>query len=185
MNAAASILDNNLSSALIVEDDADWDVSLKSQLTQPALGSRHVLNASTTEPVFPYGDGWDMLWLGHCAQDKPSKPISLFISPTTRPHPLLVAAGVCGTLKRPWRTTSRTTPGLIHAAFGDNDIVYDPKKPRKEREKKKGTPAAPNLVFGVRANVRNMIEGKELEERWQGEEELGELEMWFDDGKGE
>ena len=62
MNAAASILDNNLSSALIVEDDADWDVNLKTQLTQFALGSRHILNALTfSEPLSPYGDGWDML----------------------------------------------------------------------------------------------------------------------------
>ena len=45
--------------------------------------------------------------------------------------------------------------------------------------------AAPNLVCGVRANVRNLIEGKELEGLWQGEEEMGELEMWFDEGKGE
>ena len=34
MNAVASILDNSLSSALIIEDDADWDVNLKTQLTQ-------------------------------------------------------------------------------------------------------------------------------------------------------
>ena len=80
MNAAASILDNNLSSALILEDDADWDVSLKTQLTQFALGSRHILNASTSsEPQSPYGDGWDMLWIGHCAQSRPTQPFSRFI----------------------------------------------------------------------------------------------------------
>ena len=251
MNAAASILDNNLSSALIVEDDADWDVSLKTQLTQFALGSRHILNASmSSEPLSPYGDGWDMLWLGHCAQDTPSKPLARYFiaNDTTIPpagrrwslwnpeetltydlpynHTTRVvyqpAGGVCsyayalsytgaqkmlyhlsyshfdgpfdigqaGLCKRGRKgeidfSCVGVYPGLIHAAFGENDIVYDPKKPRKEREKKKGTPTAPNLVLGVRANVRNMIEGKELEGRWQGEEEIGELEMWFDDGKGE
>ena len=80
MNAAASILDNNLSSGLILEDDADWDVSLKTQLTQFALGSRHILNTPTSsEPLSPYGDGWDMLWLGHCAQDNPPAPVPRFI----------------------------------------------------------------------------------------------------------
>ena len=80
MNAAAAILDNNLSSALILEDDADWDVSLKTQLTRFALGSRHILDAPTSsEPLSPYGDGWDMLWIGHCAQNKPTQPFSRFI----------------------------------------------------------------------------------------------------------
>ena len=80
MNAAAAIIDNNLSSALIVEDDADWDVYLKTQLTQFALGSRYILDAPTSsEPLSPYGDTWDMLWLGYCAQNKPEQPSARFI----------------------------------------------------------------------------------------------------------
>ena len=79
MNAVAAILDNNLSTALIMEDDADWDVSLKVQLTQFALGSRYILDTPSSEPLSPYGDGWDMLWLGHCAQNKPTKPFPRFI----------------------------------------------------------------------------------------------------------
>ena len=80
MNTAAAILDNHLSSALILEDDADWDVSLKNQLTQFALGTRHILDAPTSsEPQSPYGDGWDLLWIGHCAQGQPTKPIPRFI----------------------------------------------------------------------------------------------------------
>ena len=80
MDAAGAIIDNNLSSALIVEDDADWDVGLKTQLTQFALGSRHFLDASSSEPRSPYGDGWDMLWFGYCAQSEPTKkPFSRFI----------------------------------------------------------------------------------------------------------
>ncbi|CAD6565589.1 MAG: hypothetical protein ASARMPRED_007352 [Alectoria sarmentosa] len=251
MNAAASILDNSLLSALIVEDDADWDVSLKTQLTQFALGSQHLLNTPTSsEPLSPYGDGWDMLWLGHCAQDSPSKPLARFfiandttIAPAGRrwglwsPEEALTydlprnhttrvvyrsAGGVCsyayalsytgaqkilyhlsyshfdgpfdvgqaGLCKRGRKgeidfSCVGVYPGLIHAAFVENDIVYDPTKPRKEREKKKGTPTAPNLVFGVRKNVLRMIEGKELVGRWQGEEEVGDMEMWFDEGKVE
>lgn len=62
---------------------------------------------------------------------------------------------------------------------------YDLSIPRKERKKKKGTPSAPNLVFSVTANVVIMIEGKELVGRRQGEEEIGDMKMWFDEGKGE
>lgn len=252
MNAAASILDNHLSSALIVEDDADWDVSLKTQLTQFALGSRHILNASTSsEPLSPYGDGWDMLWIGHCAQDAPSKPFARFIianDSTTPPagrrwslwnpeqtltydlphnHTTRVVyqptGGICsyayalsytGAQKMiyhlsyshfdgPFDVGLRDLcnrggkgeidfscvgvyPGLIHAVFGEADIGHDPEHPRKDRDKKKGMQSAFNLVNGVRRNVRNLIEGKNLETGlWQGEEEVGEMEMWFDPGTSE
>ena len=80
MNAAAAIIDNNLSSGLIVEDDADWDINIKTQLTRFALGTRHILDASTSsEPLSPYGDNWDMLWIGHCAQSSPEQPFARFI----------------------------------------------------------------------------------------------------------
>lgn len=307
INAAASILDNNLSSALILEDDADWDVSLKNQLTQFALGTRHILDAPTSsEPLSPYGDGWDMLWLGHCAQNKPTKPFSRFIiaNDTTvrpaghrwhlwNPEPTLTydlphnrttrvvyrsAGGMCSyayalsytgarkyifgadpsqtvvklsrekcfgnngifLLLRPVlelqfvprirnadseicvekllyylsyshfndpvdvghsRLCKRGSkgeidfscvvpyPGLVYTASVQNDIEYHPDKPRKDRVKKKGAPGARNLVFGVRANMKNIIEGKEAEGRGGEEEkireEMGEMGMWFDEGKTE
>lgn len=250
MNAVALILDNGLSSALIVEDDADWDVNLKTQLTQFALGSRHILHAPTSsEPLSPYGDGWDMLWLGHCAQDSPPKPFARFFiaNDTTTPpagrrwglwnpeealtydlshnHTTRVVyrptGGVCsyayalsytGAQKMLYHLSyshfddpfdvglrdlcARGTkleidfscvgiyPGLVHGVFGEADIGFDPTGPRKEREKKKGQPSGPNLVFSVRANLLNVLEGQELSGLWQGEEEIGDMEMWFDEGEG-
>ncbi|KAL8949524.1 MAG: hypothetical protein Q9222_004381 [Ikaeria aurantiellina] len=63
-----SIVNNRLSSALIFEDDADWDVSFRSQLENFALGSQWLLNTPAGQtPHSPYGDDWDLLWLGHCA----------------------------------------------------------------------------------------------------------------------
>ena len=128
INAAASILDNNLSSALILEDDADWDVSLKTQLTQFALGSRHILGAPTSsEPLSPYGDGWDMLWLGHCAQNSPAKPFSRFIianDTTVRP------AGIRLHLWNPESTLTydlphnRTTRVVYRSAGGMCSYAY-------------------------------------------------------------
>ena len=76
MSAIASILDNSLSSALIIEDDADWDVNLKTLLTRFTLGSRLILDAPiSSEPLSLYGDGLEMLWLGHCAQDPTLQPL--------------------------------------------------------------------------------------------------------------
>ncbi|KAI9738288.1 MAG: hypothetical protein M1834_008786 [Cirrosporium novae-zelandiae] len=68
MNAANAVVKQRLSTALIMEDDADWDVSLKSQLKQFALGSRFIMNTTQrSTPHSPYGDGWDLLWIGHCS----------------------------------------------------------------------------------------------------------------------
>ena len=54
----------NIQSVLIFEDDADWDVLIKQQLVEFARGSRYILG--TGHKHSPYGDDWDILWLGHC-----------------------------------------------------------------------------------------------------------------------
>jgi GR25 family glycosyltransferase involved in LPS biosynthesis len=67
MNVAVKMIDENIQSALILEDDADWDVALKYQMVEFARGSRFLLNTSLKhQPQSPYGDNWDMLWIGHC-----------------------------------------------------------------------------------------------------------------------
>ena len=85
LNFAQRIVQNRLSTALLFEDDADWDVDLKSQLELVAQGTRALSSfcqpskpasstalhqedeQNTTEnPHSPYGDDWDLLWLGHC-----------------------------------------------------------------------------------------------------------------------
>ncbi|KXX80346.1 Procollagen galactosyltransferase 1-B [Madurella mycetomatis] len=111
MNALQRIVEQNMTSALILEDDADWDIRLKSQMqvfahaakafTQPLrsgsgrpLSSKYhdhpapsisitKLPSPPSPKLTPYGDTWDLLWLGHCgtsfaasAQDGNSIPIS-------------------------------------------------------------------------------------------------------------
>jgi hypothetical protein len=62
-----------------MEDDVDWDYRLKDLLRDFAVSSNGWLNRDSenniqfsslpTSPLLstsPYGDGWDLLWLGHC-----------------------------------------------------------------------------------------------------------------------
>ncbi|KAF7585833.1 hypothetical protein BBP40_010041 [Aspergillus hancockii] len=65
MNAIQKIVSERLTSALILEDDIDWDITLKNQLQGFALGSR-AIQKKTRLPETPYGGDWDLLWLGHC-----------------------------------------------------------------------------------------------------------------------
>lgn len=68
------IVKERIPSALILEDDADWDVTLKSQLTEFAHGARFLQQQGSNSEQdtisvmrdSPYGDDWDLLWLGHC-----------------------------------------------------------------------------------------------------------------------
>lgn len=75
-------MEDNLESALIMEDDADWDVYLKPLLEQVSAGTRnlfsnlpatfsppHMTGAGTATSA--YGDNWDVLWLGHCGDPFP------------------------------------------------------------------------------------------------------------------
>ncbi|KAI1320874.1 hypothetical protein F5Y16DRAFT_389509 [Xylariaceae sp. FL0255] len=107
INAIQEVVRRNISSALIMEDDADWDVRIRGQLQNFALSSHaliqplartgHITYADVTYPTpsdtspssvpdmefsslpltlgplsSPYGDEWDVLWLGHCAMHFPS-----------------------------------------------------------------------------------------------------------------
>lgn len=99
------VVRRNLSSALILEDDVDWDIRLRRQLTDFALSARALTQplhgkpgsyADSTYPIpgtdspgtlpdlsfhqlphtevpttSPYGDGWDLLWVGHCGMHFP------------------------------------------------------------------------------------------------------------------
>ncbi|KAJ5761970.1 uncharacterized protein N7511_005352 [Penicillium nucicola] len=66
MNALSNVLTNSYSTALILEDDADWDVNIKSQLQEFAHGLHSLKGSKPTEQT-PYGTDWDLLWIGGCA----------------------------------------------------------------------------------------------------------------------
>ena len=75
---------------MVIEDDSDWDVDLKAQLERFALGSQHLLNSFEKQkpPHSPYGDDWDLLWLGHCSSGPDKEDNRRFVienDPTVAP----------------------------------------------------------------------------------------------------
>ena len=62
--------------ALILEDDVDWDVAIKEQITLLTPLIRQITNSSEADSRrSPYGDSWDLLWLGHCGETTPSSGV--------------------------------------------------------------------------------------------------------------
>jgi hypothetical protein len=61
-----------ISSAVILEDDADWDVHIVWQMQKFADATRELLKKggkpgkNDAHTGSPYGEGWDILWIGHC-----------------------------------------------------------------------------------------------------------------------
>ena len=69
LNALQTIVRERISSALILEDDQDWDVRIHDQARRLAIGSRHVQGVAEDMPTHSaYGDDWDVLWIGHCGE---------------------------------------------------------------------------------------------------------------------
>jgi len=91
-------VERNLTTALVLEDDVDWDIRLKSQMQSFSLASRAFLTdldgteeypqpesltskakdtnvfeaPYSTSHTTPYGEDWDILWLGHVGADLPA-----------------------------------------------------------------------------------------------------------------
>lgn len=78
-------------SALIIEDDADWDVHIRAQTARVAEAVRNLTQERVErEPTGqnnsdPYGFDWDVLWLGHCGSSIPDKDVH-FNDPTIPPE---------------------------------------------------------------------------------------------------
>ncbi|KAF2714386.1 glycosyltransferase family 25 protein [Pleomassaria siparia CBS 279.74] len=64
MNVYQMMLRERIQSALVMEDDADWDVLLKAQLTEVARGTRFLQDVKGATHS-PYGDNWNVISLGH------------------------------------------------------------------------------------------------------------------------
>ena len=82
---ALSVVHNNLTSAMIMEGDVDWDVRVHEMARDFAISSNALLKRpkatldfkklpkTVHNQVSPYGENWDVLWLGHCGMSLPDK----------------------------------------------------------------------------------------------------------------
>jgi hypothetical protein len=72
LNVLRKIVAEKVSSALIFEDDADWDLRIVEQMNQFSVATKELLanggqKKNRGPPTkSPYGEGWDILWIGHC-----------------------------------------------------------------------------------------------------------------------
>ena len=76
------VVSERLTTALIIKDDLDWDATLMSQLLEFATASQSLQALKSTSRPYgsrasvpdetlhsPYGEKWDVLWLGHCGME--------------------------------------------------------------------------------------------------------------------
>jgi hypothetical protein len=74
LHVLQKVVDHSWATSLIVEDDVDWDIAIKTQvmliapLVEEITGAKH-------RTQWPYGKEWDLLWLGHCGDNIPAADI--------------------------------------------------------------------------------------------------------------
>ena len=64
------IVNEGISSALLMSGDAAWDARIRSQLVGFRVAAKSIANDSANFSLQdgPYGNDWDLLWLGHCGK---------------------------------------------------------------------------------------------------------------------
>ncbi|KAF2838871.1 glycosyltransferase family 25 protein [Patellaria atrata CBS 101060] len=127
MNAIQKIVREQIPSALIMEDDADWDVTLKAQMAEFARATLHIESLSpttshqtlpATTPDSPYGTDWDLLWLGHCGtRNREDRDQPYYLIPS---DPTAVPQSQWGYPRR----QPNMTPAPLAGTY--NRIVYEP-----------------------------------------------------------
>ena len=117
------IVQSRLSTALIMEDDNDWDVSLRDKVMLPlAHGVREYTNAAADDLITPYGSHWDVLWMGHCGEwSQDWMPYHAWPDATVIPHSHYVGwarVDMEARLPEGVRTTHPTTQTVCTFSYG-------------------------------------------------------------------
>jgi hypothetical protein len=111
-----SIVKDRIQTTLIMEDDADWDVNARTQLLEFARGARYIQEYEDETTRSPYGDDWDVLWIGHCGVtdfiERDQRYWVIRNDPTTVPEELFE-----------WSGRPNLTPPAINDTF--TRIVYN------------------------------------------------------------
>ncbi|KAJ5720164.1 hypothetical protein N7493_007042 [Penicillium malachiteum] len=110
MNALVKIVENSFKTALIMEDDVDWDVNIKTQLMEFARGLHAVQGNKKVQPEVPCGLNLDVLWIGGCISGPSSNETHFYAIPN---DPTVASveqrAGVAG-IPEIWKSVSQKTP---------------------------------------------------------------------------
>lgn len=59
---------SDLDTALILEDDVDWDITIREQTVRIAEAVRNLTHTQNNNETAPYGRAWDVIWIGHCGE---------------------------------------------------------------------------------------------------------------------
>ncbi|KAL4914553.1 hypothetical protein BDW62DRAFT_213330 [Aspergillus aurantiobrunneus] len=87
------VIQSDLESALILEDDVDWDLAIREQMVGVAAAVRELTKAPASDAT-PYGHAWDVLWVGLCVEAWDSSVESALVhDPTVVPSHLYVGHG--------------------------------------------------------------------------------------------
>jgi hypothetical protein len=114
------IVQSDMETALIVEDDVDWDLSLREQMVGIADAVRE-LTKTTESDLTPYGHSWDVLWLGLCAETWDDSFETVFVDdPTVCPSDLYLglAKGPVERLPTSQRAVFRSGAPICSFAYG-------------------------------------------------------------------
>ena len=80
------IVAQDLESALVVEDDVDWDIRIKNSMKLLSVAVRK-FTWTSEEDSSPYGNSWDLLWIGHCAEPTRNDTRRLLYKDPSAPDP--------------------------------------------------------------------------------------------------
>ncbi|KAI9371062.1 hypothetical protein BJX61DRAFT_535106 [Aspergillus egyptiacus] len=78
------VVQSDMETALIIEDDVDWDISIKDQMVAVAEAVRQ-LTKTGKEEAAPFGRAWDVLWVGLCAETWDKTFDTVFVDDRTAP----------------------------------------------------------------------------------------------------
>lgn len=95
------VITSGQETALIIEDDVDWDVEIKSEMRLVSDNVRAFMGTAAEDPT-PFGTEWDVLWLGHCGGlamnlDGSELPVSplIYADETRRKYLPILLSQVC------------------------------------------------------------------------------------------
>ncbi|GKZ29226.1 hypothetical protein AbraIFM66950_003839 [Aspergillus brasiliensis] len=161
MNALSNMVQNSYSTALVLEDDADWDVNIRQQLREFARGVRALTRNANTTKNAPYGTNWDILWVGGCASSASPNETQFYAIPNDPTAPSVDHRGTWGGPLDSWKEIypETSTRFIYRADMGC--CTYGYAVTRRGAERILAALAVDRLVAAVDNSMADMCGGKD------------------------